>query len=109
MESVQMEGLGYKIGDECYSTISHTLDGKSIVPGSRGTVTGPCTTSSLADADQRVEVKFDNGMVANILAKTQITVQMSIEECEARAMFADIDDDNNGVRAAAPGAERSVD
>ena len=67
-----MEGLGYKIGDVCYSTISHTANGKSIVPGSRGTVAGPCSTSSPADADQRVRVKFDNGMVANILAKTQL-------------------------------------
>ena len=66
-----MEGLGYKIGDVCYSTTSHTFDGKSIVPGSRGTVTGP-STSSLADADQRVHVKFDSGLVANQIAKKQL-------------------------------------
>ena len=70
--TVQVEGLGWSIGDLCYSTISHTANGKSIVPGSRGIVTGPCTDPSAADADQRVEVKFDCGLVANILAKTQI-------------------------------------
>ena len=69
---VQMNGLGWKIGDECYSTISHTVDGKSIVPGSRGTVTGPCSNSSLANADQRVSVEFDSGVATNIDAKTQI-------------------------------------
>ena len=69
---VQMKDLGWKIGDECYSTISRTgKNGKSIVPGSRGTVTGPCN-SSAADADQRVYVEFDSGVVVNMLAKPQI-------------------------------------
>ena len=69
---VQVEGLGWSIGDLCFSTISSTHNGKSIVPGSTGTVTGPCTDPSLANADQRVEVKFDSGLVINMLAKTQI-------------------------------------
>ena len=69
---VQMNGLGWEIGDECYSTISHTKAGKSIVPGSRGTVTGPCNNSSLANADQRVYVEFDSGVVINMNATTQI-------------------------------------
>ena len=69
---VQVEGLGWSIGDVCYSTIPHTHDDKSIVPGSRGTVAGPCTDPSAVDADQRVEVKFDSGLGTNIYAKKQI-------------------------------------
>ena len=70
--AVQMKGLGWNIGDVCYSTISLTGNGESNVPGSRGTVAGPCNNPSAADADQRVHVKFDSGVVANIHAKQQI-------------------------------------
>ena len=70
---MQMKDLGWKIGDECYSTTSFTgKNGKSIVPGSRGTVTGPCSNSSLANADQLVYVEFDSGVATNMYAKEGI-------------------------------------
>ena len=69
---MQMEGVGYKIGDVCYSTVSHTANGKSIVLGSRGIVAGPCSNPSLKDADQQVKVKFDSGVAMNMNTKTQI-------------------------------------
>ena len=81
--TVQMKGLGWNIGDVCYSTISLTGNGESIVPGSRGTVTGPCSNSSLANANQRVEVQFDSGLVLNMLAKT--TIKTAAQWAEALA------------------------
>ena len=57
-----------------YSTISHTGDGKSIKPGDRGIVQGPCgSTDGAADHVRRVLVEFDNGLRINILADTQLS------------------------------------
>ena len=71
---VQMKGPGFEIGDVCYSTISYTgTNGKSIVPGSKGRVIGPCNNSSSANLDQLVLVQFDTGLLINIKAKSQIS------------------------------------
>ena len=58
---------GLKVGDVVYSTISFTYDGKSIKPGDKGTVQGPCNNPSLANAADRVLVEFENGLRINML------------------------------------------
>ena len=66
-----MKALGWEIGDECYSIefFTNNTTGKRTVPGSKGTVIGPCTSTTLSDSDQRVRVEFENGMLCNALAK----------------------------------------
>ena len=64
-----MRAMGWEIGDECYSTESHTSSGKRIASGSKGRVIGPGTNTTLANSDQQVLVVFDNGMLVNICAK----------------------------------------
>ena len=66
-----MRALGWEIGDECYSTVSHTnyAQGKRIAPGSKGTVIGPCTNTTLSNSEQQVAIEFENGMLVNICAK----------------------------------------
>ena len=101
-----MKDLGWKIGDECYSTTSFTgKNGKSIVPGSRGTVTGPCNSSSAADADQVVNVKFDSGVVVNMLAKPQIKTAARWAELLAQVRTAQLQPQTALGRATA--SERS--
>ena len=70
-----MRALGWEIGDECYSTVSHTSRssyGKRIMPGSKGTVIGPCTNTTLSNSDQQVLVEFGNGMRVNLRAKEDL-------------------------------------
>ena len=64
-----MRAMGWEIGDECYSTVSHTSSGKRIASGSKGRVIGPGTNTTLANSDQQVLVVFDNGMQINARAK----------------------------------------
>ena len=67
-----MRALGWEIGDECYSTVSHTSSGKRIMPGSKGRVIGPGTNTTLSNSDQQVLVVFDNGMQINLRAKEHL-------------------------------------
>ena len=57
----QMRSLGWEIGDVCYSTISHHGKSGSVVPGSKGRVTGPGTGT-----DVTVTVRFDSGLFSNM-------------------------------------------
>ena len=70
-----MRALGWEIGDECYSTVSHTnyAQGKRIAPGSKGTVIGPCTNTTLSNSDQQLLVEFGNGMHINLRAQEDLT------------------------------------
>ena len=84
---LQMKALGWEIGDECYSTVPHTgnITGKSIVPGSKGRVIGPCT-DTVANSDQQVAVEFENGMLVNLRAQedlvTAVVWQQMIEQVQ---------------------------
>ena len=68
-----MKALGWEVGDECYSTVPYTnsTTGKSIVPGSKGRVIGPCT-DTVADSDEQVAIEFENGMLVNLRAKEDL-------------------------------------
>ena len=55
---------GLKVGDVVYSTATFTHGGKSIKPGDKGTVQGPCTIA-LGDRADRVLVEFENGLRSN--------------------------------------------
>ena len=83
-----MRALGWEIGDECYSTVSHTsrsIYGKRIMPGSKGRVIGPCT-DTVANSDEQVAVEFENGMLVNLRAKedlmTAVVWQQKVEQLQ---------------------------
>ena len=81
-----MKALGWEIGDECYSTVpyhSSTTGKRTVWPGSKGRVIGPCT-DTVAISDQQVEVEFENGMLVNAHAKedlmTAVVWQQKVEQ-----------------------------
>ena len=76
-----LKRLGYSIGQVVYSNITYKQDGLEIVPGSRGTVKGPCNNSSLADPHERVSVKFDVGFDLNVLATNLATSSQVRPRC----------------------------
>ena len=102
-----MRALGWEIGDECYSTVSHTsyAQGKRIAPGSKGTVIGPGNNSSVANANQRVNVKFDSGLAINVHAKTAIKTAARWAELLAQVRTAELQPQTALGRATA--SERS--
>ena len=63
---------GFQIGDVVYSKIHHRYNGESIKPGDKGTVLGPCTTSS-ETAGELIAVEFENVMGTSVLSATQIS------------------------------------
>ena len=63
---------GLKVGDVVYSTMSLSAGGKSIKPGDKGTVQGPCNDPSADKSAERVLVEFETGLRANMLASTDL-------------------------------------
>ena len=72
-EKAAVETLGWSAGRTCYSTINFSLEGKEIVPGSKGRVMGPCSDPADARAEECVLVQFENGLIINMFAKSGIT------------------------------------
>ena len=69
-DSVVLAG-DLKFGEVVYSMVSQLGDdGKSIKPGDKGIVQGPCNNPSLDRVSEGFLVEFDNGRLLNILAET---------------------------------------